>query len=92
MKKSEKEAINILEKAFKTKETYMYTFLIQDYFADETDQLEIDNPKMENYLNDIIPEFTEAYDERRKKAWLDELRKIITKAEAVATGESPDRF
>ena len=35
MKKSEKEAINILEKAFKTKGTYMYTFLIQDYFADE---------------------------------------------------------
>lgn len=43
----------------------MYTFTIQDYFADETDQLAIDNPKMEDYLNDVIPEFTEAYDETK---------------------------
>lgn len=67
MKKSEKEAINVLSGAFDNTDLETYVFTIQDYFADETDQLEIDNPKMENYLNDIIPEFTEAYDERRKK-------------------------
>lgn len=59
----------------------MYTFTIQDYFADETDQLAIDNPKMEDYLNDVIPEFTEAYDETKK--WLNDLKKIIKKVELL---------
>ena len=83
MKKSEKEAINVLKKAFNTKELYMYTFTIQDYFADETDQLAIDNHKMEYYLNDVIPEFTEAYDETKKDIWLNDLKKIIKKAELL---------
>lgn len=82
IEKSEKKAINVLKNAFNTKELYMYTFTIQDYFADETDQLAIDNPKMEDYLNDVIPEFTEAYDETKK--WLNDLKKIIKKAELLA--------
>ena len=83
MKASEKEAINVLERAFKAKELYIYTFTIQDYFADETDQLAIDNPNMEDYLNDVIPEFTESYDETKKDIWLNDLKKIIEKAETL---------
>ena len=37
---------------------------------------------MEDYLNDVIPEFTEAYDETKK--WLNDLKKIIKKAELLA--------
>ncbi|MBI0121757.1 hypothetical protein H3U50_08085 [Lactobacillus sp. M0398] len=65
----------------------MYTFTIQDYFADETDQLAIDNPSMEDDLNDVIPEFTEAYDETKKDIWLNDLKKIIKKAELLIKNE-----
>ena len=81
MKKSEKQAIDILNRAFNNTDLETYVFTIQDYFADETDQLAIDNPKMEDYLNDVIPEFTEAYDETKK--WLNDLKKIIKKVELL---------
>ncbi|WEV51667.1 hypothetical protein OZX69_02945 [Lactobacillus sp. ESL0731] len=80
MKQSEKKAIDVLEKAFTADILGEYIFDIQDYYADETDQLAEDNPAMEDYLNDIIPEFTEGYDNRKKKEWLEQLRKIIEKA------------
>lgn len=83
MKKSEKQAIGVLNRAFNNTDLETYVFTIQDYFADETDQLAIDNPKMEDYLNDVIPEFTEAYDETKKDIWLNDLKKIITKAELL---------
>ncbi|MBI0093070.1 hypothetical protein H3T48_04985 [Lactobacillus sp. M0403] len=83
MKKSEKQAIDILNRAFNNTDLETYVFTIQDYFADETDQLAIDNPKMEDYLNDVIPEFTEAYDETKKDIWLNDLKKIIKKAELL---------
>ena len=83
MKKSEKQAIEILNRAFNNTDLETYVFTIQDYFADETDQLAIDNPKMEDYLNDVIPEFTEAYDETKKDIWLNDLKKIIKKAELL---------
>ena len=87
MKASEKEAINVLKRAFKSKDLYIYTFTIQDYFTDETDQLAIDNPSMEDDLNDVIPEFTEAYDETKKDIWLNDLKKIIKKAELLIKNE-----
>lgn len=83
MKKSEKQAIDILNRAFNNTDLETYVFTIQDYFADETDQLAIDNPKMEDYLNDVIPEFTEAYNETKKDIWLNDLKKIIKKAELL---------
>lgn len=87
MKASEKVAINVLKRAFKSKDLYIYTFTIQDYFTDETDQLAIDNPSMEDDLNDVIPEFTEAYDETKKDIWLNDLKKIIKKAELLIKNE-----
>ena len=87
MKASDKEEINVLKRAFKSKDLYIYTFTIQDYFADETDQLAIDNPSMEDDLNDVIPEFTEAYDETKKDIWLNDFKKIIKKAELLIKNE-----
>ena len=83
MKRSEKQALDVLEKAFTAQPLSSYTFDIQDYFADETDQLEIDNPKMDDYLQDVIPEFTDEYDNRKQKEWLAELRKIINHAKTL---------
>lgn len=39
---------------------------------------------MEDYLNDVIPEFTEENDETKKDIWLNDLKKIIKKAELLA--------
>lgn len=80
MKKSESDAIKVLEGAFTDSELPVYIFTIQDYYADETDQLAEDNPEMEEYLNDIIPEFTEGYDDTKREEWLYKLRKIINEA------------
>ncbi|HEY4399774.1 MAG TPA: hypothetical protein VGM95_04525 [Lactobacillaceae bacterium] len=83
MLKIEKEAIDVMEKAFTDNELWSYVFVIQDYFADETDQLEIESPKFDNYLQDVIPEFTEGYDNTKAKKWLAELRKIIDHAKTL---------
>lgn len=80
MKKSETKAIEVLEAAFKDKDLESYVFFIQDYYADETDQLSKDNPEMEDYLNDVIPEFTEGFNLNKRNEWLNELRDIINKA------------
>lgn len=80
MKFSEKSALDVLEKAFQAKPLSQYTFDIQDYFADETDQLEVDNPEMDDYLQDIIPEFTDSYDNTKQTEWLSELRQIVDHA------------
>lgn len=87
MKQSENSAIKVLESAFTDDDLEAYVFTIQDYYADETDQLAIDNPEMENYLNDVIPEFTEGYDNRRQQEWLTSLQSIIDKAKGMATSE-----
>lgn len=80
MKTSEKNALKVLEDAFTNDNLYIYVFEIQDYYADETDQLAEDNPEMEDYLNDIIPEFTESYNDTQRDEWLYKLRKIVNKA------------
>jgi len=80
LKTSEKNALKVLEDAFTNDKLYIYVFEIQDYYADETDQLAEDNPKMEDYLNDLIPEFTESYNDTKRDEWLYKLRKIINKA------------
>lgn len=76
MKKSESDAIKVLEGAFTDSELPVYIFEIQDYYADETDQLAEDNSEMEDYLNDMIPEFTEGYDDTKREEWLFILRCI----------------
>ena len=87
MKTSEQKAIDTLEGAYTSDLLEIYVFTIQDYFADETDQLEIDNPEMEDYLNDVIPEFTEEFDLTKKEEWLQQLRVIVNKAKSMATRE-----
>ncbi|MGQ2374325.1 hypothetical protein [Companilactobacillus zhachilii] len=80
MKKSEAKAIEVLEDAFTDSDLESYVFVIQDYYADETDQLALDNPEMEDYLNDIIPEFTEGFDLNERNDWLNRLKDIIRNA------------
>lgn len=87
MKSSEKKAIEIMQRAFSDHDLELYVFTIQDYFADETDQLEIDNPEMEDYLNDVIPEFTEGFDLTKKEEWLQQLQVIIDNAKSMVTRE-----
>lgn len=70
-------------KAYQAKALSQYTFDIQDYFADETDQLEVDSPVMDEHLQDVIPEFTNSYDNTKKKQWLAELREIIDHAQTL---------
>lgn len=86
MKQSEQQALNVLERSFTENELFHYVFVIQDYFADQTDQLEIDNPAMEDYLNETIPEFTEGYDNTKRNQWLLQLREIINHAKALVDG------
>lgn len=83
MLKSEQEAIDVMEKAFTDKELWSYVFVIQDYFAFETDQLETESPKFDDYLQDVIPEFTEGYDNTKANEWLAELRKMIDHAKTL---------
>lgn len=83
MKASEQSAIDVLEKAFSADNLWEYALDIQDYFADETDQLEIDSPVMDDYLQDVIPEFTNSYDNTKRKQWLSELRTIIDHAKTL---------
>lgn len=83
MKESEELALDVLEKAFIADDLWVYALDIQDYFADETDQLEIDSPVMDDYLQDVIPEFTNSYDNTKRKQWLAELRKIIDHAKTL---------
>lgn len=90
MKRIEKSALDILEKAFNAKPLSQYTFDIQDYFADEADQLDIDNPAMADYLQDIIPEFTDSFDNTKKKEWLSELRQIINHAKTFIKDQVTD--
>ncbi|WP_054678611.1 hypothetical protein [Lacticaseibacillus sharpeae] len=80
----ETEAINVLEGAFTDSELETYVFYIQDYFADETDQLAEDSPKMEDFLNDLIPELTESYTPPDRGTWLKKLRRIIEHAKTLA--------
>ena len=83
MKASEQLAFDILDKAFTSDRLWEYVFDIQDRYADDLDQLYIDNPEMADYLQDVIPEFTEAYDNTKRKQWLAELRKIIDHAKTL---------
>lgn len=39
---------------------------------------------MDDYLQDVIPKFTDLYDNTKQKEWLAELRKIIDHAKALA--------
>lgn len=87
MKNSERKAIETMQQAFVNDDLESYVFTIQDYFADETDQLEADNPEMEDYLNDVIPEFTEGFDLTKKEEWLQQLRVIIDKSKSMANKE-----
>ena len=84
MAPSEQKAIKVLEDALTSSELYHYVFTIQDYFADETNQLAIDNPALEDYLNNVIPEFTEEYDNTKRNQWLLQLRNIINQANSIA--------
>ncbi|HEY4399773.1 MAG TPA: hypothetical protein VGM95_04520 [Lactobacillaceae bacterium] len=85
MKQSEKDAILVLEKALNNQALEYYTFDIQDYFADDAEQLDIDNPQMADYLQDIIPEFTDSYTIPEEQEWLSKLKKIIEHAKSLAT-------
>lgn len=89
MMNSERKAIEVMQQAFRNQDLERYVFTIQDYFADETDQLEIDNPQMEDYLNDVIPEFTDGFDLTKRKEWLRRLQLIIDKAELMVSEERP---
>lgn len=50
MKASEQLAFDILDKAFTSDRLWEYVFDIQDRYADDLDQLYIDNPEMADYL------------------------------------------
>ncbi|WP_409076830.1 hypothetical protein [Bombilactobacillus bombi] len=87
IEKSEQDAFKILKDAFTTHDLAVYVFTIQDYFADKTDALATDNPILEDYLNSIIPEFTESYDNSNKDLWLNKLQEIINQAQVLISGE-----
>ena len=50
LKASEQLAFDILDKAFTSDRLWEYVFDIQDRYADDLDQLYIDNPEMADYL------------------------------------------
>ena len=50
MKAIEQLAFDILDKAFTSDRLWEYVFDIQDRYADDLDQLYIDNPEMADYL------------------------------------------
>jgi hypothetical protein len=80
---SETEALDVLKGAFTDSELETYVFYIQDYFADDTDQLAKDNPMLEDFLNDSVPEFTDSYSPSQRKKWLRKLRNIINHANTM---------
>lgn len=85
MKQSEIDVINVLEQSFERDDLDMYVIDIQDYMADNTDQLEIDNPNMDDFLQEVIPEFTDEYRIGTERQWLSQLRDIINHAKTLAT-------
>lgn len=71
----------MLEGAFMAERLASYVIDIEFYVADETDQLEEDNPQLQDYIQDVIPLMTsEEYDDTKQQAWLAHLRSVINKA------------
>lgn len=76
----EEKAIEILELSFTVDDLWGHSIDIQDFFAEDADELDIVNPEMADYLQEIIPEFTDGFLEQPTEEWLAELRGIIDKA------------
>lgn len=76
----EQKSIDILELFFTSEDMMGHVVDVQDFFADDADELDVVNPEMADYLQDIIPEYTADFGLRPKEEWLAELRNIIDKA------------
>lgn len=84
MKKSEDQLLTFLEQAFSAQRLSDYVVDLEYYVADETDQLAKDNPKLDDYIQDTIPDLTSVeYDDTEQEAWLNALRKIINHARTL---------
>lgn len=78
--KIEEKAIDILELFFTIDDIRGHTVDVQDFFADDADELDVVNPGMADYLQDVIPEFTADFGLYPKEEWLTNLRQIIDKS------------
>lgn len=84
MKKSEDQLLKFLEQAFSAQRLSDYVVDLEYYVADETDQLAMDNPMLDDYIQDTIPDLTSVeYDDTEQEAWLNALRKIINHARTL---------
>jgi hypothetical protein len=81
MKKTEKEILVYIKKALDKKiDTREFSYDIGDYMFERTDQLEIDNLALYDYLQEEIPEFAEKYGNISEDEWLEQLKAIYLKA------------
>lgn len=84
LKKSEDQLLKFLEQAFSAQRLSDYVVDLEYYVADETDQLAMDNPMLDDYIQDTIPDLTSVeYDDTEQEAWLNALRKIINHARTL---------
>ena len=84
LKKSEDQLLKFLEQAFSAQRLSDYVVDLEYYVADDTDQLAKDNPMLDDYIQDTIPDLTSVeYDDTEQEAWLNALRKIINHARTL---------
>lgn len=84
LKKSEIGLFKVLNKAFTSKDLSDYIYDVESYLVEETDQLEVDNPKLHDYIQDTVPTLiAEDYDATRQTEWLRKLKDIIIKAKTM---------
>lgn len=81
MTDSENKMFEMLEGIFSTKNLAHYVVDLEYYMADETDQLDIDNRELADYLQEEVPEMTGlVFGEVPKKEFLQRMRVIIDNA------------
>lgn len=84
LKQSEINLFEVLEKAFTSSELADYVYDIEAYLVEETDQLEKDNPELDNYIQQVVPDLIAIdYDDAKQSEWLAKLRLVINKAKKM---------
>lgn len=84
MKASEREILNRIKQMLDGEiSTHDFSFEMEDYLVDDTDQLEIDNPRLYDFLQDDLPELV--VEDFYKPTFLPALRKIYEHALTLVT-------
>lgn len=85
----QQEVIKWLEGSFTTNDLAHYVVDLEIFLAFDVDELDTVNPKLADYIQDVVPMMTsEEYDDTKQKQWLDKMRKVVDKAKKMVIDPS----